>query len=282
MTDAAAELDAAADALYGVPPGEFTAARNERAASATGALAKNIKALRKPSVAAWAVNLLVRDGQLADALELSQALHEAQDELDAPELAKLGKQRRALVAGLARRAGSLARDAGTPLSRAVLEDVELTINAAIVDAAAGAAILTGRLVRTVHADGIDAADLADAVAGSVPGVPERPAPARDDLAARRARKAAEAAARDADRAASEADREAARIEGKLAKARERADLLHERVDDLRAELARIERDADAADEKVTDLQDEHTQARDRAKTAARAAQRARAAVEDAG
>ncbi|MCK6068353.1 MULTISPECIES: transposase [Microbacterium] len=282
MADAVAELDAAADALYGLPPAEFTAARNERAASATGALAKRIKALRKPSVAAWAVNLLVRDGQLADALELSQALHEAQDELDAPELAKLGKQRRALVAGLARRAGALARDAGTPLSRAVLEEVELTINAAIVDAAAGAAILTGRLVRTVHADGIDAADLVDAVAGSVPGVPDRPAPGRDDLAARRARKAAEAAARDADRAASEADREAARIEGKLAKARERADLLHERVDDLRAELARIERDADAADEKVTDLQDEHTQARDRAKTAARAAQRARAAVEDAG
>ncbi|KAA9149810.1 transposase [Microbacterium lushaniae] len=282
MADAAGEdLDAAADALYSLPPGEFTAARNDRAASATGALAKQIKALRKPSVAAWAVNLLVRDGQLTDAVELSQALHEAQDDLDAPELAKLGRQRRALVAGLARRAAALAEEAGTPLSRAVLEEVEVTINAAIVDAAAAAAILTGRLVRTVHADGMEPAEIADAVAGSVPGAPDRPAPARDDLAARRARKAAEAAAREADRAASEADRNAARLEEKLAKARERADLLHERVDDLRAELERIERDADAADEKVANLEGEHTDARDRAKAAARAAERARAALEPA-
>lgn len=281
MADATgSRLDAVADALYVLPPAEFTAARNARAAAETGELATRIKALRKPSVAAWAVNLLVRDGQLAEAVELSQALHEAQDDLDAAELGKLGRQRRALVAGLARRAAALAGDAGTALSRAVVDEVEVTVNAAIVDAAAGAAILTGRLVRTVHADGTDPAELADAVAGSVPGVADRPAPARDDLAARRARKAAEAAARDADRAASEAEREAARVEAKLTKARERADLLRERLDDLRAELARIERDADAADDTVGRLEEESAQARVRAKTTVREAERARAALED--
>jgi hypothetical protein len=281
MADATADkLDEAAADLYGLLPSEFTAARNERAAAATGQLAKRIKALRKPSVAAWAVNLLVRDGQLAEAVELSSALHEAQDDLDAPELAKLGRQRRALVAGLARRAAALADEAGLPLSRAVVDEVESTINAAIVDAAAGAAVLTGRLVRTVHADGMEPAEIADAVAGSVPGVPDRPAPARDDLAARRARKAAEAAAREADRAASEAERELSRIDTKLTKARERADLLRERLEDLRAELARIERDADAADENVARLEDDSADARDRAKAAAREAERARAALED--
>lgn len=277
MADATGtELDAVAEVLYVLPPAEFTAARNERAAAATGELATRIKALRKPSVAAWAVNLLVRDGQLAEAVELSQALHEAQDDLDAAELGKLGRQRRALVAGLARRAAALADEAGTPLSRTVVVDVESTVNAAIVDAAAGAAILTGRLVRTLHGDGIEPAD---AVAGSVPGVADRPPPARDDLAARRARKAAEAAARDADRAATEAERETARLQAKLTKARERADLLRERLDDLRAELARIERDADAADENVARLEDDTAGARDRAKTAAREAARARAALD---
>lgn len=279
MADAAArDLDAVADALYALAPGDFTAARNDRAAAADRALGARIKRLRKPSVAAWAVNLLVRDGQLAEAVELSHALHEAQDDLDAAELAALGRQRRALVAGLARRAGELARDAGTPLSRAVIDDVERTVNAAIVDEAVSAAVLTGRLVRTVHAGETD--ELADAVAGSIPGVPERPAPARDDLAARRARKAAEAAAREAERAASEAGRLLARADAALTKARERADLLHERVDDLRAELARVSRDADAADGDVERRERERADAADAARAAERDAQRARDAVAD--
>ncbi|MGP3535940.1 transposase [Microbacterium sp. RD1] len=280
MADATDELDAVADALYGVTPGEFTAARNARAAQAAGALARSIKGLRKPSVAAWAVNLLVRDGQLGEAVELSRALHEAQDDLDAAELAKLGRQRRALVAGLARSAAALAKDAGSPLSRTVVEEVERTINAAIVDESAGAAVLTGRLVRTVSADRTDDAELADAVAGSVPGVAARPEPSRDDLAARRARKAAEAAVREADRAATEAERELARLQAKLDKARERADLLHERVEEIRADLTRVQRDAEAADAELERREDERADAATRAKAAAKDADRARAALEE--
>lgn len=275
MGDAADELDDIAAQLYVLPPADFTAARNARAAAASGDLARTLKALRKPSVAAWAVNLLTADGQLAEAVDLSRALHEAQDDLDAAELAKLGRQRRALVAGLARRASELATDAGATLSPAVRDEVEKTVNAAILDAAAAASVLTGRLVRTVtsgeHAE--------DAVAGSVPGVPDRPQPSRDDLAERRARKAAETAAREAARAASDADRELARVDARLGKARERADHLRERIDELRAELERFARDADAADEKVDGLETERAEASDRAKKAAAAAERARAAVD---
>ena len=109
-------LDAAADALYALPPEEFTAARNARAGEASGDLAKQIKAFRKPAVAAWAVNLLVRDGQLAQAVELAAALREAQDDLDAKELTQLGRQRRQLVASLTKRAAELATQNGVPLS----------------------------------------------------------------------------------------------------------------------------------------------------------------------
>ena len=279
-TAAPDDVDAVADDLYAVTPGEFTSARNARAAAVTGPLAARIKALRKPTVAAWAVNLLVRDGQLGQAVELSQALHEAQDDLDAAELARLGTQRRALVAGLARRAAELAADAGATLSAAARDEVEKTVNAAVVDAAAAAVVLTGRLVRTLEANGFGGSPPPDdLVAGSVPGLaPAAPARSRDDLAERRRRKAAEAAAREAQRTAADAGRELARAEDRRAKRRERADRLHERVEDLRGELARMTADAEAADEEVARLDEEHARLLERSKKAAKEAERAAAAV----
>lgn len=275
MGPAADPLDAVAEQLYALAPADFTAARNARAAEAAGDLARRVKALRKPSVAAWAVNLLVRDGQLGEAIELSRALRDAQDDLDAPELAKLGRQRRALAAGLARRAAELAAAAGTGLSVAVRDEVEKTVNAAIIDAAAAAAVLTGRLVRSTVTGG----DPAAAVAGSVPGAPDRPEPSRDDLARRRARKAAESAAREAARAASDAQRELARVDARLGKTRERADHLRERIDELRAEIARLSGDADRVDSEVAALEEEHAAASTAARDAARRSDRARAAIE---
>jgi hypothetical protein len=274
------DVDEAAAALYVLPPSAFTAARTERAAGLTGAAAKAVKALRKPSVAAWAVNLLLQDGRLAEAVELSRALHEAQDDLDAAELARLGRDRRALVAGLARRAAALAAEQGSTLSASAVDEVARTVNAAIVDEQVGAAVLTGRLARTLEA-GADDATRADAVGGTLPGVPERPAPPRDDLAARRAQKAAEAAAREAGRAASEAERERRRTEARAAKARERADLLHERIAELQADLARMQRDAQAADAERAARETEAAEAAERARAAAAAAGRADAAAKAA-
>ncbi|MFD1340378.1 transposase, partial [Microbacterium lemovicicum] len=163
-----AALDEIAAELYALPPEGFTAARNGRASSAPRALAARVKALRKPSVAAWAVDLLARQGQLAEAVELSAALREAQDDLDAAELAALGRQRRALVGALAAEAVRLADEQGVSVSSAAREEVEKTINAAVVDAAAAAAVLTGRLVRTLEPGGTDEATLAEAVGGSLP------------------------------------------------------------------------------------------------------------------
>lgn len=239
----AGDLDDIAAELYALPPADFTAARN---AKATGPLAAQVKALRKPVVSAWAVDLLVRAGGLTDALELAAALREAQDDLDAAELARLGRQRRSLVAALATQAVAAAREHDVTVSAAAREDIEKTLNAAMMDAAAAVAVMTGRLVRPLEATGFDAVDLEGAVAGSTPDGPAPAAPSRDDLAERRARKAAEKAAREADRAANEATRELARVEAKRDKAQERVDHLAERIDDLERELARMRTDAEGA------------------------------------
>lgn len=51
-------LDQQIDALYQLPRGEFTAARNALAKTLTGTAATRIKALAKPAILPWAVNQL--------------------------------------------------------------------------------------------------------------------------------------------------------------------------------------------------------------------------------
>jgi hypothetical protein len=274
MTD---ELDAIAAELYALTPDEFTAARNARAA-ASGDLRTQVKALRKPTASAWAVGLLAREGALGEALELSAALHDAQDDLDAAELAKLSRQRRQLVAALAAQAAKLAEARGVAISGAARADVERTVDAAVRDAAAAAAVMTGRLVRPLSATGVEPVDLTDAVGGSIPGVAERAAPTRDDLAERRARKAAEQAAREAERAANEAGRELARVEARVDRARERADHLAERIDDLTRDLERVTAEAATADEELARWERERIDAAARAAAAEKRAEAARDAL----
>lgn len=281
MSDDDARLDEVAEELLALPPSLFTAARRERAVAEGGAVGRRVTALRKPTVAAWAVNLLARDGQLAEAVELSRALHEAQDDLDAAELGRLGRRRRQLVAALARRAGELAAEAGTPLSAAMSEAVEKTVNAAVVDAGAAAAVLTGRLVTAIDLAALPDGALGDAVAGSVP-LAVAPSTPRDDLTVRRARKAAERAVREAERAQADADRENAAAGRRVDTARERALRARERVEALRADLERAEADATGADEALIERQAEQTRALEAVRAAVQAVERAEAARDRGG
>ena len=55
------ELTGIADELYALSPADFTPARDARAKELKGSeLAAQVKKLKKPSVAAWVVNQLVR------------------------------------------------------------------------------------------------------------------------------------------------------------------------------------------------------------------------------
>ncbi|GAA1751652.1 hypothetical protein [Agromyces humatus] len=179
LTEIAAEL-------YGLLPDEFTAARNERGRAARGDdrdLAARIQDLKRPSPAAWLVNQLVRrrPTEVGAVLELGADLRAAQDDLDAAQLAQLTRQRRQLVTVLAREAGQLAEELGNPVRGPVLDQVAQTLQAAMSDVAATAAVRTGRLVRGLEAVGLEV-DLDGAVAGefssglrSDEGAPRNPA-----------------------------------------------------------------------------------------------------------
>src|SRR6266498_52214 len=80
-------VEQAADELYGLTPGEFTRTRDERVKALRGdgdrEAADAVKALRKPTVAAWALNQLVRRRHKAveTLLRAGRELRAAQEEL---------------------------------------------------------------------------------------------------------------------------------------------------------------------------------------------------------
>lgn len=269
-------LDAIVVELYACSPAEFTAARTERAKKEGGALGRRVAKIRKPVVSAWVVDLLAREGHLADALELGGALREAQESLDAGELARLGRQRRQLVAALAQTGAELAGTRGVAVSAAARDDVAATLNAALIDADAAAAVATARLAKPLEAGGAGDVDLGDALSGSAPAAVAAAAAPDDELAERRARRAAEQEAREAERAAERADREQADTAARRDRAQERVDRLRDRVEALRRDLDRAEADAESAEAELTELEQTATEA---VAVARAASQRARAARE---
>ncbi|AYA25636.1 hypothetical protein SAMN02745947_01933 [Rhodococcus rhodochrous J3] len=153
------DLDSVADALYGLDPGDFVAARTEFAAQAREAgdreLTAAIGRLRKPTVAAWMVNLLAREraDELAALLDIGSALRTAQRRLSGSEMRKLSEQRRRVVAALERDAGRLAADRGRTVSESALREVGRTLNAALSDPDIGEQVRQGRLDAIVESDG---------------------------------------------------------------------------------------------------------------------------------
>lgn len=180
--------DVAAD-LYGVEPAEFVAARASAAAGADRELAKSIKALRKPTASAAAVNALTRrDPGLVDRiLQVGDRMRDAFAARDRDAIRDLTRERQRLL----QRA---LRDLGT--SAMVGREVEETLQAAVVDPVAAAAVRSGMLVRALESTGVESVDVADAVAlpldeellaaaarqGTEPVVAPRPAKTRKPAA----------------------------------------------------------------------------------------------------
>jgi hypothetical protein len=178
------DLDDVADELYEVPPDEFIAVRKTRQdeAKADGdkALAKEIGALPKPSAAAWACNLLVREHreEIENLVELGQLLREAQESLAGDQLKALDVQRRQLVSALTRQARGVAAERGHPVSTAVATQVEETLRAAMADPEAGEALLTGRLTSPMSYSGLGTTVSRPDLRLVHPPPAERPAPVR--------------------------------------------------------------------------------------------------------
>ncbi|WP_405485850.1 hypothetical protein [Nocardia sp. NBC_00511] len=171
-------LDEVAAELYGVPPARFVAMRTERARQARDAgnkpLATEIAALRRPTVSAWALNLLTRaaPADLTALLQLADALRDAQRRLAADQLRALTTQRQQVITTVVRRITDLAAAEGQRLSDTVQREVGTTLQAALADPDVAEQLRTGTLTTAATYDGFGPATLT-----SVPRRDEKPASA---------------------------------------------------------------------------------------------------------
>lgn len=153
------DFDDVADELYRLAPEDFTAARNARAKQARAEkdrdLAGRISSLRKPTMAAWATNQLVRKhaDEVEVLLELGRELRDVMADIEGDELRQLTKQRYQLVSALVQRARSLAQSRGKPIADDAAQAVRATLEATLSDQASADAVATGRLTDALQVSG---------------------------------------------------------------------------------------------------------------------------------
>ncbi|WP_421742407.1 hypothetical protein [Cellulomonas sp.] len=289
------ELDDVADELYAGSPADFVARRTAAVKAARAdkdrELADAIAELRKPTVSAWLVNLLVRDdpAMAGQIVALGEGLRDAEKSLDGPALRELSSQRRQLVRSLVARARRLAQPTGQKIGDAVVQELDATLTAALADPAVARDVLSGRLTAAREYAGFGSADSAEGAPSPAPPKAPKPPKAPSPPAARgklrlvgeseraepketaadrerrrreereqRARDEAQAAWEQAERAAAEARRRhEAAVEARdesaaeVARAEERAARAHDEEDDLVRELAEVRRRLAAAGKAAT-------------------------------
>jgi hypothetical protein len=155
-------VDRAAEELYGLPPGDFTRARDERAKAlrkdGDRDAANEVKALRKPTVAAWALNQLARrrGKDVERLLKAGEKLRAAQEELlaggDRAGFQEAAAEERELVASLAADATDMASEAGER-GGGLQAKIADTLHAAALDEETAEQLRAGRLVREREAIG---------------------------------------------------------------------------------------------------------------------------------
>ncbi|MFH8291767.1 hypothetical protein [Streptomyces sp. NPDC018059] len=276
------DLETVTDELYGLRPDQFTAARDQRAAQARESgdrpLAERIKALRRPSLAAWASNLLVREqpDEVEPLVQLGEGLRQAHRGLDGERLRELSRQQHALIHALARQAGQLADEAGHPVGEGARREIEETLHAVLADERAARAWASGRLTKALSATtGFDvvavAADAAAPRRAPAPRAPAKSPHSERDARARerRRQKLAEARqdAEDAERRLRDREKEAAAADRDA----ERAAKLTE---DLRRRLEELARERESTEERHRHARAEERAARDRARAAEHAVREA--------
>jgi hypothetical protein len=170
--EGAMDLDTVVSELYGLLPEDFAAARKARAGEAQAAgnrdLALAIRQLRRPTTSAWLANILVRErpGEITALLELGAAMLEAQTDLAGAEMRRLSQRRPDVVAPLRDAARQLARDRGRDVSESTIRELEETLDAAIADSEARAALASGHLTSAMRYSGLGSAELSGVVATS--------------------------------------------------------------------------------------------------------------------
>ena len=233
----------ALDELYREHPSGFVAGRNRLAKEAADPdEAKRIRALKRPSAAAWLLNAAaLRDrAALRRFAQASAALEKAQNR--ALEGARGGAERfRAAIEREREAAGAvlesaerLAQEAGHPPTQSALRAADDTLRAAAAHPDLRQRVVSGRLER----------EQSGVALGALPGSGVRKQPGKTGASAKK-------------RAAAQAKREAKRLERELADAEARVKRQQDRVDEAvaalkreRAELAERKRDAAAARRRI--------------------------------
>lgn len=172
-TDPTDALRRVVSELYAVEPAGFVAARKEWVTRLRSAglreVAKEVGALRRPSVSAAAVNALVRAGDpvVGRLRDVGARMRQAQSALDAATLAGLRGERDELLRDWV---AAAAEHAPAPLAAAAGAEVRDTAIAALADAAATEVVTSGHLTRALSYSGFGEVDVADAVARTSTGV----------------------------------------------------------------------------------------------------------------
>ena len=258
-----------ADRLYGLSPGDFTAARDAeaKALAADKGIAARVKVLLKPSIAAWAINLLVRREaeQIDQVLALGESLREAAASMAGEELRALTRQRRQLTSALATTARDLAREDDVRLTAAVVDQVEGMLTAAMLDPVAAAVVRSGLVLTAFTSTGVSDLDVEAVCAvpaavgedvGHRASATERPAPSLhlvpEDERVRR--EAAQDAVDEAARAVSEARSELESVDSTVRTLNARRLQLQGEIDELRRRLAGLEDEVDGVDEDLEEAE----------------------------
>jgi hypothetical protein len=217
------ELEEALDALYDAAPEEFVAERKRLAkrlkSDGRGDEADELAGIRKPTVAAWALNRLARDSRrdVDLLLDSGHRMRTAQAGVLRGEARETFEQahrtEREAIARLVREAERLLSERGGA-SSSVLEQIGASLHAAAVSEQGRHVLAAGRFTQPMTLEGFDA------LAGLAPPPTKRaakPTPSRSNKEMKRLRseltvarkrlREAERAAHDAHRRAQEAETE---------------------------------------------------------------------------
>jgi hypothetical protein len=299
VTSSIEPLDDDLRRLYAEPRSTFLDRRKELAGAARRdgdrERARLIAALRKPSVAAHAVNLLAQtdDPALGRVLELGAQVRQAFAAGEDGRMRELLQERNSAVADASKRAREVAKDDGESVSAAVNDQIVQTLRAAMAADDAADLVRHGTLTEALDEPGFAALGVGSGPAASRRSEPSPRAaadPDRDaDAAPRRTSKQRAAtskravpeeateddleearrarAAREAEEAASAALDDAV---SRLAISTDRRRELETQRDDAVAELRRIESELETACAAETDAEDEHRRASEALDAARRA------------
>jgi hypothetical protein len=234
------DLESELDRLFELPPGEFTAARNDLSRrlkqAGQNSISARVRELRKPTVAVWTVNQLARrhPKDVQALLETVERLRSAQEDAlgggDAQELRSATSAEREALRGLTHHAHELLAAEGHKPTAAVVERIASILRAAALDPDGRELLTAGRLTEELESAGFGAFAGMKIPAGATrPKRKPKPKPKREKVDSTAERRRAERLRKLRDRAgklaaeAAEARREAERAETAAERARRKAE-----------------------------------------------------------